>query len=43
MFMRLTLAITLIFCFLAWDLGRNNGHYTNHFNAYLDDLGRMVR
>lgn len=41
--MRLTLMAIFVFGFLAWDMSRNHGHYTRHFSAYLDDLGRELR
>jgi hypothetical protein len=40
--MRLTLAAIVALSFLAWDIGRNHGYYTRHFNAYLDDIGRQI-
>lgn len=41
--MRLTLAAIVAFVLLAWDMSRNNGYYTRHINAYLEDIGREIR
>ena len=43
MVMRLTVVVIFVFGFLAWGMSRNHGYYTRHLNAYLDDIGRLVR
>ena len=36
--MRFALAAVAAFALLAWDIGRNNGHYTRQLHDSLDDI-----
>jgi hypothetical protein len=41
--MRLICVAVFAFCFLVWDMSRNNGHYVLQINASIDDIVREVR